>query len=427
LGHMKVANEYGLLDEKIAQSSNPDDLLDAARRILEVIPEHSKTSFENIKSANEEISQLEKEETKLSNDIGQAKKRLADIDLLRSGLVDYGHSVRKRADRLQISQWLSSILSEKRECLACGSLEHPKAAVELEKVSAAFRKVENEALSVAEIPSSFAREEAKVKSNLEDLLDKQKKLQKRYDLLMSQDKKAQEEFQRNQSMFMFLGHLRASLETFERLADGGEFQREIMILEEEYKDLQSKVDAKGVQRRVDAATAKIGQKMQSYLMTLDVEEKYKQISPKFSVKDLNIKVLSNDDNWHFLAEVGSASNWVSFHLALMCALQEYFIEQKLSCVPSLVIFDQPSQVYFPKLNREQKKVEDDPQYQSEDVEAVKSMFRTLAKAVLASNGGWQSIILDHADSGIYGDIDGVCEVAEWRGGDKLIPVDWMST
>lgn len=85
------------------------------------------------------------------------------------------------------------------------------------------------------------------------------------------------------------------------------------------------------------------------------------------MKDLHISVLINGNNWHFLSEVGSASNWVSFHIALMCSLQEYFLQKEGSSVPSFIIFDQPSQVYFPKLKRDSIENEDEPKYEDEDV------------------------------------------------------------
>ena len=99
--------------------------------------------------------------------------------------------------------------------------------------------------------------------------------------------------------------------------------------------------------------------------------------------------------------------------------------QDASCVSSFVIFDQPSQVYFPKLKRGEES-EDNSSYEDEDVDAVKSTFKALAKSVLTSNGGWQSIVLDHADKDIYGDIEGIHEVEVWRGGVKLIPTEWYS-
>lgn len=184
-------------------------------------------------------------------------------------------------------------------------------------------------------------------------------------------------------MFLFLGHLKASIETFERLVDGGDLQEQISILETEYSELIKKVDHGKVLQRIDNATAIISQRILEHLKTLDVEDKYRKIAPKFSVKDLNISVLSNDEHWHFLAEVGSASNWVSFHIALMCSLQEYFLEHEPSCVPSFVIFDQPSQVYFPKLKRIDPDVDYDPEYDNEDISAVKSMFKTIAESVVS--------------------------------------------
>jgi len=261
---------------------------------------------------------------------------------------------------------------------------------------------------------------------LQKLLDEQEMYQKRYDLLMARDEIAQHEFQRKKNMFLFLGHLKASIETFESLVDGGDLQKEIEILEKEYDKLISLVDRGAIQKRVDKATAVISQGILKHLQTLDVEDKYRIIAPKFSIKDLNISVLGNEGDWHFLAEVGSASNWVSFHIGLMCSLQEYFLDLDYSCVPSFVIFDQPSQVYFPKVKRNEKDTEYDAQYENEDVQAVKSIFKTLANSVLDNQGNWQCIVLDHADKSIYGEIDGIYEVAEWRNGEKLIPEEWYT-
>jgi hypothetical protein len=184
------------------------------------------------------------------------------------------------------------------------------------------------------------------------------------------------------------------------------------------------VDQNAILRSVTSACIEVSQGILDHLKTLDVEEKYQKTPPNFSVKDLNISVLSSDDNWHFLAEVGSASNWVSFHIALMCSLQAYFLNKNSSCVPNFVIFDQPSQVYFPKVQRKEEESEADHKYKDEDVDAVKKMFKTISNSISATKNRWQSIVLDHADSSIYGDIDGVHEVDEWRGGKKLIPVEW---
>jgi hypothetical protein len=425
LGHIKIADEYGLLGEPLSDNFDSEELTKVARSIIGNIPDYSKTSFDNIEKSNDEIAKLEIEDENISTDIGVAKKRLNDIRRLKSGFSGYGSAVRKRVDRLHISQWMESISTESRECPACGSYEHPNAAVELQKISLAFKKCEDESRSISDIPTSFAREEERVKVELDVALDKKRAHQNRFDLLLSKDEKSQAEFQRKRNMFLFLGHLQASMETFDSLSDDGRFQNEIAELEKEHESLLKTMDSKAVFRRIEAATAIISQQILVYLKELDVEQKYKTIPPEFSVKDLNIRVRSNDGHWHFLAEVGSASNWVSFHIALMCSLHEYFLRQEASCVPSFVIFDQPSQVYFPKLKRGEES-KDNSSYKDEDVDAVTSIFKTLAKSVMASNGEWQCIVLDHADAGIYGDIEGVHEVDVWRDGVKLIPMEWYA-
>jgi len=424
-GHIKIAKEYGILQSDVSGVESHEELLEVAKQIIEEAPEYSQTKLEDVEAANKTIAELDEVEEWLSVEIGMIKKQLKDIVNLRSGFVDYGNSVKKRTDRLHISAWMEDMALQSEECPICGSSSHKNTAHELKKISSAFKKYENETKRIAEVPTSFSREEQRLKSKLDGLLDHQKKHQKRFDLIISKDKEAQAEFQRKKSMFLFLGHLKASVETFESLADGGEFQEEIQSLEEEQRKLQEAVDSLGVGRRTERATSMISQGILRHLQTLDVEEKYRETAPRFSVKDLNVSVLSNDGHWHFLAEVGSASNWLSFHLALMCSLQEYLINQSISSVPSFVIFDQPTQVYFPKVKRGED-TDNNKKYDNEDVEAVKKIFKTVSSSISTKNGAWQSIILDHADSSIYGDIDGIHEVDEWRNGTKLIPEEWYT-
>lgn len=77
-------------------------------------------------------------------------------------------------------------------------------------------------------------------------------------------------------MHFFLGHLKASLETFESLAQDGSFGEKIKALEIEEKTLLAILDPAGVKRRLDAALGDISQLALARLKTLDVEEKYKK-------------------------------------------------------------------------------------------------------------------------------------------------------
>lgn len=155
-GHLKIANEYGILNKEISDSSDPEELLLLAKSILENIPEHSKTKFHDIDTANKEIAKLDTEEEQISHQIGITKKRLNDVKRLKSSFEDYGIAQKKRADRLQISQWLESIAQESSVCPACGSSEHPSTKNELLKIIEAFKKYEEGSRKVVEVPTSFA-------------------------------------------------------------------------------------------------------------------------------------------------------------------------------------------------------------------------------------------------------------------------------
>lgn len=424
-GHLQVAKSYGLLDAtyEFPQAPVPADLIVTAKDILAAKPDHPNPSAQQVDQATQEMLVLEKQDDELSDRISLLRKRLDDIARLKTGLTGYGAAVRRRADRLQISKWLEDIAHEAQDCPLCGDAKHEKSRGEIHKIAAAFEVAESQADRTKEIPTSFAREELSLVKQLELELQNRKEMSGRIDKMMAHSRSYREQFDRRQNMYFFLGHLKASVDMFQSLVPGGEMAEAIKSLEIEERDLLKKINPQNVQRRLEVALQLVAQKALIRLETLDVEEKYKRIPPQFSVRDLSLKVLSNDGHWHFLAEVGSASNWLSFHIAFICALHEYFNEQIESCVPSFAVFDQPSQVYFPKTTHATQ-IEDKSQYDDEDVQAVIGIFTTLADSVRAQRGKWQCIVLDHARDEIYGGINEVHEVDVWRDGEKLIPLHW---
>lgn len=422
-GHLRVAMEYGLIKDDFDLNRSADDLIGAAQAIVEDIPNYSKTDATDLNAANAELAKFEREEAERSQKIAMIKKRLSDLKMLKAGLSDYRGSVRKRSERLHISKWLGDIANLPGHCPACGSEDHPHAHTELHKIAEVFEEYEAAASVMADVPDTFEREENSLNLELSKLLEEKAAQQNRYDQVLVRNQQARASFQSQKAMFLFLGHLDASLQTFKGLSEGGELRREITVLEKTISDLMKIVDQDGINARRQKALGELSQTILSYLKFLDVEETYKRQAPKFSIKDLNISVQSADGHQHFLSDVGSASNWVSFHIALMCAFQELFVAQRSSPVPSFVVFDQPSQVYFPKLKRGEE-LGDKIDYADEDSTAVKSMFQVLSYSVRKSKGRWQAIVLDHAGSDIYGGIDGINEVDEWRDGKKLIPLEW---
>ena len=189
--------------------------------------------------------------------------------------------------------------------------------------------------------------------------------------------------------------------------------------------LEAKIRAVDVDKETERILTEIGNLTKARMKSLDCDEKYTEKPPMFDYKNLNVILTDDRDRRMSLTQIGSASNWVSCHIAFTCALQEYFtlLEPKVSYLPSFMVYDQPSQVYFPKMM-----VSDDHQLDDTDRVNVTKMFRTIVDSIKATDGKWQAIVLEHAERSIYqefldsGDLN---EIPEWRNGEKLIPEDWL--
>lgn len=162
------------------------------------------------------------------------------------------------------------------------------------------------------------------------------------------------------------------------------------------------------------------------ISTLDVE--YPSRSIEFIINDLTIKVKNSNGRDDYLWEIGSASNWLSYHISILLAFQKFFQNKNTINIPNILILDQPSQVYFPQKLSSKTVMYNDPTYENdEDKAAVKKIFNTLSKYVIQDKTDVQIIVMEHADDDIWGDIEGIHLVERWRGNNKkLIPQEWIN-
>jgi hypothetical protein len=57
---------------------------------------------------------------------------------------------------------------------------------------------------------------------------------------------------------------------------------------------------------------------------------------------------------------------------------------------------------------------------------VRMAFQVMGTVVLGARGRLQLIVLDHAPREVWGDIQGVVGLPEWRNGVKLVPMEWLA-
>lgn len=119
-----------------------------------------------------------------------------------------------------------------------------------------------------------------------------------------------------------------------------------------------------------------------------------------------------------LARIGSAENWVAYHLITHLALHRYFVRQQRP-VPRLLMLDQPSQAYYPS----EVEIESGVPVRDADRIAVERMYELMYEVIGGLDGQFQVIVSDHANL----DLDWFQEsiAFNWRNGDKLIPEEWI--
>lgn len=426
IGQLHVAKEYGLYAPDLPEQADLDTLVSISRHILENVPDYPKSTQETLENAIDEMHQLEIQENQIANAIAQTQKRIADIKSLTESITMFQQSNSKKIERLEIAKWLRENAMSGTKCPICGADSHPKAHNEIERICMAVAQCEKIAPQTANIPPALQRELQSLSNELISLIEERNALHNRFDLIRGRSKTAEAYLQKTKSMFLFLGQLTSVIDFIDKISSDDGLECRIIELEQKIEELKRIIANSNTKFLTTRALGEITQRTLARLQDLDVDENYKKIAPRFSLSEFGLEVQGTDGFWHLLGEIGSASNWLSFHIAFTCALQEYFCEKRspVSSVPSFIVYDQPSQVYFPRLQQASQERNEDSLFADEDVGAVKKIFETLASSIASQHGAWQAIVLDHAGEDIYGDIPGVDTIAIWRNGQKLIPAHW---
>ncbi|MED5598219.1 DUF3732 domain-containing protein [Janthinobacterium sp. P210006] len=183
-------------------------------------------------------------------------------------------------------------------------------------------------------------------------------------------------------------------------------------LEKELKDVIAELkDKYNIESKIRKAEDRIAYWMKHYSGKFDFEKSYRPINLKFSLETFDLWH-QTDDRRVYLRAMGSGANWLACHLVLFLSLQRYSCELRgESSIPSILFFDQPSQVYFPTMldGAKQFAPEDlaakdtsrNGRTVDEDMRAVTNMFDQLVTFCKETQRDTdimpQIIVTDHAD------------------------------
>ena len=403
------AVELGLSTYIFEDDESIEDQITEIERITRLNSSDAQVSEERLEFASRHLVELEDRERMLSSEISQLQRRRHLIEEVLNAYSDHGDVLSSIENYIGTAEWLLNRMGIEKTCPICGAPMNDCASKieHLVEVKDALNEEEDDSNRL-----TLTKELEAVRRELSSKLDEREATK---NACASISAEMDELRFYHTEIDKFIGQLKASLQQYQELCCDAGLEEELEELRVRQEELRLVYNAKSVEVRTRDALRVISTMMADCLAQLDVEDRYRAAT--LDIKNLALKVEDKLGSECYLNQIGSASNWLSYHIALSVALQGYLQKKSPVGVPAFIMFDQPSQVYFPH------EIEDS---RDEDKKAVKRIIKLLVECALSTDYPYQIILMEHAGEDIWGDLEGIEVVAHWqRDGEKLIPMEWV--
>ncbi|MFC3444081.1 DUF3732 domain-containing protein [Sphingobium rhizovicinum] len=416
---LRQAIEFGLLPPDQIIPTEWPDIVDLLRGIVAANSEAAHPTIAGIDAALVRLKELRDEETKVARELTQRRQRLTELRRLIESSDVYGSALRIQRDRLSISEWLKQLLPDGRPEDAIALLGEG-GREKVEQLSDALAAIEVRLRTHPSVSDTLDKEILRLRADAETFLVRLNEIKREIGLLERNSQQAKQAIDRFDRMERFLGRLEQALELYDKTDQSAGLRQQIDALKAQIAELQRRISESEIQRKLRNALDSIEATTGRLIPQLDAE--WPDAPVRLMIQDLTVKVIrgTRDD---YLWEIGSGANWLAYHVALTLALQTFFLALPHHPVPGLLIYDQPSQVYFPRRAAGDDRA-DLISWRDQDVEAVRKVFALLGEQVVAASGRLQVIVLDHADEDVWGGLDHVVLAEQWRD-HALVPLDWL--
>jgi Protein of unknown function (DUF3732) len=284
-----------------------------------------------------------------------------------------------------------------------------------EKLQQAIIKVSGNLAQARPMKAKFESSLVKVKRNIEAFNKELMDLSQQITEIEKTEKQLAEQKSLYESILMEKAKLFMLLDTL-NLADDVELEKELVALDKQLKAINKDLKPYDVQKGLENAAEKVNEYMAEIGSHFEFEKSYRPINLHFSFETFDLYHETPEGEKIYLRSMGSGANWLYCHVTLFLALHKYFAELGNKCsIPSVLFFDQPTQVYFPNFKRdnsatfeeqktqeaEQRKKSEGERIVDEDIKAVENLFSQLSiycDSVAGVSGfSPQIIVTDHAD------------------------------
>ncbi|MDN7626038.1 DUF3732 domain-containing protein [Burkholderia cenocepacia] len=416
---VRLAIEYGLLPTQTIVPNDWPSIVDLLRVAMQSDTQVATPTLASMDVIMARLTELRATESKLGMDLNQSRNRLHELRRLDESSDTFRDGLHIQRDRLELSRWIRELTTE-RPAMVLEPSDAGRARID--QLCEALEGIELRLRSHPGVTESLGRETLRLRETVDAILADLAAVRQEIRTLEGRSEEARKVTTRGEEISHFLGRLQEALRLYETLDTSSALHEEISTLKIQVDDLSKLISEHEIGRKTENALDTIQSISSRLVPQLDGE--WPDAPIRLNIQDLTVKVIrgTRDD---FLWEIGSGANWLAYHVALTLSLQGYFLSKPNHPVPGLLIYDQPSQVYFPTL-RAGREIDEhlDPEWSNEDVAAVRKVFVLFDQIIKKTSGRLQIIVLDHADEEVWGGLANVRRVEEWRG-QGLVPTEWV--
>jgi len=406
---IEEAKEIGLI-QNVAKPENETE----AFKLLREISNWEYKPLE-VKSDNNVTKELIDRRNELRIELDKVEDNLKAARDFTKTTLGYNNEVRQQEIRLSSIQVLG-LSNENQKGEIC-----PLCSSEMETPIPTVRELNNSLLQLREDLETTSVESPRLQSYIDSLKGEEDKVKTELKNIENSIASIYQENERAKTLRdlnirrgKVLGRISLFLESSQVIDDYTELDVRIEDIKNQIKRLEAQVDTDSEKERLLSILNKINLQMSKWVSQLDVE--YQDSPIRFDLNKLTIYV-DTDKKPIALPQIGSGANWVAYHLLILFALQKHFIQNERPS-PRFIVFDQPTQVYYPP----EKSEEIVEVGESSDDIAVNKMFNFMFDVVESLTPKLQVIVTDHAYLRNERFENSVIEV--WRKGEKLIPEEW---
>ena len=352
--HISRAQEMRLYDRnmKLPEATNLEGLIQTGGLILEQNKGVVKPvlDVDAIDEYSREMIALQKEMDKYaaaSQRIADEINRLKDLDKEYRAVKD---SAAKTEDRLEISKWIREYWNPDQGHFFEWTSEPSRevAMRNLKELEDALEKFQGSILSKekqARYDDVYKRELEERNKELKAVVARHRQFEVQYEELLKAHAEAEGFLATQRGVYELLGQIKSGVDLAAKLSNS-EISFDGL---EEMKERERLLDREIGQMVVNTANAikgcnnYIAGVIGDRLQTLAVSEDVKLSKPLFDFAKMILNFQTADGRICRFKNVGASTNYVCFHLALGCALQEQFSGRADAPVVNFAIFDCPAQ------------------------------------------------------------------------------------